>query len=99
MFRPNILQSILSLAVVTTVGVLPIDAQDRRSKTDQNCPHILWITAEDMSPTLGCYGDSYAITPNIDQLASESARYTYAFATSPVCSPSRACSRLATTKF
>ena len=91
MFRPNILQSILSLAVVTTVGVLPIDAQDRRSKTDQNCPHILWITAEDMSPTLGCYGDSYAITPNIDQLASESARYTYAFATSPVCSPSRAC--------
>ncbi len=32
-------------------------------------PNILWITAEDMSPTLGCYGDDYATTPNIDKLA------------------------------
>lgn len=54
-------------------------------------PNILWITAEDMSPTLGCYGDSYATTPNIDALAQESTRYSHAFATSPVCSPSRAC--------
>ena len=52
-------------------------------------PNILWITAEDMSPTLGCYGDSYAITPNIDKLANLSTRYSNAFAASPVCSPSR----------
>jgi N-sulfoglucosamine sulfohydrolase len=54
-------------------------------------PNILWITVEDMSPTLGCWGDSYAKTPNIDQFALESVRYTNAFATSPVCSPSRSC--------
>lgn len=54
-------------------------------------PNILWITAEDMSPTLGCYGDEYATTPHIDALARESVRYTHAFATAPVCSPSRAC--------
>ena len=54
-------------------------------------PNILWITAEDMSPTLGCYGDKFAITPNIDQLAKESVRYTKAFASAPVCSPSRSC--------
>ena len=30
-------------------------------------PNILWITAEDMSPTLGCYGDDYATTPNLDR--------------------------------
>lgn len=54
-------------------------------------PNILWITAEDMSPTLGCYGDDFANTPNIDRLATESSRYTHAFATAPVCSPSRAC--------
>lgn len=52
-------------------------------------PNILWITAEDMSPTLGCYGDSYAKTPNIDKFATESVRYTNAFAAAPVCSPSR----------
>lgn len=54
-------------------------------------PNILWITAEDMSPTLGCYGDDFAITPNIDQLAADGVVYTNAFATSPVCSPSRSC--------
>ncbi len=52
-------------------------------------PNILWITAEDMSPTLGCWGDSYADTPHIDRLARRSVRYTHAFATAPVCSPAR----------
>lgn len=54
-------------------------------------PNILWITAEDMSPTLGCYGDAYATTPHIDALARQSVMYTHAFATAPVCSPARAC--------
>jgi uncharacterized sulfatase len=52
-------------------------------------PNILWITTEDMSPDLGCYGDSYARSPNIDALAAEGARFSRAFATAPVCSPSR----------
>ena len=54
-------------------------------------PNIVWITAEDMSPVLGCYGDADAKTPNIDALAKESIRYTKAFASAPVCSPSRSC--------
>jgi len=54
-------------------------------------PNILWITAEDMSPTLGCYGDDQADTPNIDALARQSVKYDRAFASAPVCSPSRAC--------
>ncbi|MEM7601902.1 MAG: sulfatase-like hydrolase/transferase [Verrucomicrobiota bacterium] len=52
-------------------------------------PNILWITAEDMSPTLGAYGDKYATTPILDAFAKESVRYTNAFAASPVCAPSR----------
>jgi N-sulfoglucosamine sulfohydrolase len=52
-------------------------------------PNILWISTEDMSPDLGCYGDSYAITPNVDRLAAQGVRYTNAFATAPVCAPSR----------
>ena len=54
-------------------------------------PNVLWITAEDMSPALGCYGDTYARTPHLDQFAKEGVRYSNAFATAPVCSPSRAC--------
>jgi len=54
-------------------------------------PNILWITCEDINPYLGCYGDSYAITPNLDKLARKSVVYTKAFATAPVCAPSRSC--------
>ncbi|MBN2310375.1 MAG: sulfatase, partial [Candidatus Hydrogenedentes bacterium] len=52
-------------------------------------PNILWISCEDTSPDLGCYGDSYAITPNLDRFASEGIRYTYAFTHAGVCAPSR----------
>jgi len=51
---------------------------------------MLWITVEDMSPHLGCYGDDTAQTPNIDQLAKEGIRFTNAYSVSGVCAPSRA---------
>lgn len=54
-------------------------------------PNILWITTEDIGPSLGCYGDGYAITPNLDAMAAAGLRYTRAFATAPACSPSRSC--------
>ncbi|MEM6633641.1 MAG: sulfatase [Bacteroidota bacterium] len=53
--------------------------------------NILWITSEDMNAFLGAFGDSVAYTPYLDRLASEGVRYTHAFATAPVCSPSRSC--------
>ena len=52
-------------------------------------PNILWISAEDLSPDLGAYGDAYAVTPTLDQLAREGARFTHAFSSAPVCAPSR----------
>jgi len=56
----------------------------------QEKPNILWITIEDTSPQfIGCYGDNNARTPVIDGLASDGIRFTNAFATGTVCSPSR----------
>ncbi len=52
-------------------------------------PNILWITAEDLSAVLGCYGDPQARTPHIDRLAAEGVRYTRAYANASVCSPAR----------
>ena len=52
-------------------------------------PNILWITTEDISPDLGCYGDDWAVTPNLDKLASEGVRYDAAFSIAGVCAPSR----------
>ena len=54
-------------------------------------PNILWITCEDLSPNLGCYGDTYAYTPNLDRLATEGVRFRRAFATAPVGTPARSC--------
>ena len=54
-----------------------------------NRPNILWIIADDLGVQLGCYGDTTVRTPNIDRLASEGVRFTQAFTTAPVCSPSR----------
>jgi arylsulfatase A-like enzyme len=52
-------------------------------------PNILWLTAEDLSPRLSCYGDPTARTPVLDKLAGQGVRYTRAFANSPVCAPAR----------
>jgi arylsulfatase A-like enzyme len=52
-------------------------------------PNILWITCEDISPHLGCYGDKTAVTPNIDALARQGTLYRNAFATIGVCAPAR----------
>jgi len=52
-------------------------------------PNIIWITCEDISPYLGCYGDEDAISPNIDNLADEGIRYTNAFSVAGVSAPSR----------
>jgi uncharacterized sulfatase len=54
-------------------------------------PNILWITIEDLTPMLGCYGDPVAVTPTIDQLASAGVRFTNAYASAAVCSPARSC--------
>ena len=51
--------------------------------------NIVWISVEDMSPWLACYGDDTAPTPNIDRLAREGVRYTNAHANTPVCAPAR----------
>jgi arylsulfatase A-like enzyme len=52
-------------------------------------PNILWITCEDMSPSLGCFGDKYAETPRLDALAEKSLRYTCCWSNAPVCAPAR----------
>jgi len=72
---------VIALTVVGFFGATPALADDR--------PNILWITCEDISPHLGCYGDKYAVTPNLDRLASQGIRFIHAFAPIGVCAPSR----------
>jgi arylsulfatase A-like enzyme len=52
-------------------------------------PNILWITSEDHGPHLGCYGDKFASTPNVDRLARQGTIYLHVWSCAPVCAPAR----------
>ena len=59
-------------------------------------PNVLFITSDQLRTyELACYDPTNAVagkpnSPNIDRLASESARFEYAFTSSPFCTPARA---------
>ncbi|MCU0710534.1 MAG: sulfatase [Pirellula sp.] len=55
----------------------------------QNQPNILWITSEDNGIELGCYGDEFATSPNIDSLAAKGIRFNNCWSNAPVCAPAR----------
>lgn len=61
------------------------------AQTPASRPNIIFILVDDMAQAdLGCYGNPYNQTPNIDKLARSGIRFTQAYAACPVCSPSRA---------
>lgn len=54
-------------------------------------PNFVFVLMDDMGwSDLGCYGNTFHETPNIDRLASQGMRFTQAYAACPVCSPTRA---------
>ena len=54
-------------------------------------PNILFIcTDQQRGDSLGCTGATWAVTPNLDRLASEGALFENCYVQNPVCSPSRA---------
>ena len=54
-------------------------------------PNIVFILADDLGISdLGCQGSTFYETPNLDKLAREGMRFTQAYASCPVCSPTRA---------
>src|SRR5436309_1422950 len=68
---------------VALAGVVWAFAADTRQ------PNILWISSEDHGPHMGCYGDTYATTPNVDALAKRGMIYAHCWSNAPVCAPAR----------
>ena len=61
-------------ALLRAAGIVPLSLTAQSS----GWPNILWIVAEDISPDLGRYGDSYAVTPTADKLGREGLFFTHA---------------------
>jgi arylsulfatase A-like enzyme len=85
--KSNILK--VSPVLVILIILIAVLFQRNKNKIPEELPNILWLTSEDNSPLLGCYGDEFATTPNLDKLASEGFLYTHAYANAPVCAPTR----------
>ena len=82
-----ILRSCLHLAGVALAMIVSTRAPDLVAATR---PNIILIISEDNGPELGCYGDPYARTPNLDRLAADGVRFNRAFVAQAGCSQSRA---------
>ena len=52
-------------------------------------PNVLFIAVDDLRPELGCYGNEYVQSPNIDRLASEGIVFANHYANVPTCGASR----------
>ena len=82
-------KSLSSFPLFVVVLLFVFSFTSCEEKVPQELPNILWLVSEDNSPLLGCYGDDFATTPNLDKLATEGFLYTHAYANAPVCAPAR----------
>ncbi len=73
---------VLALQFVGQTNLSPASEPVRR-------PNVLLICVDDLKPVLGCYGDRFAKTPNIDRLAGQGVLFESAYCNQAVCSPSR----------
>lgn len=78
------------MSVLSAAAIPGVKAKGQEKPAADQRPNILCLVCEDISPYLGCYGDSLADTPNLDRFALQSIRYTRMFTTIGVSAPSRA---------
>jgi len=82
------LTCLAAFSVATVVNCLLFP---RVSVADERPLNVVIILADDLGwADLGCYGADVHETPNLDRFASEGVKFTQAYASAPVCSPTRA---------
>jgi len=78
--------ALLSVFAVLLGELLPVFVE---KTSEQQKTNVLFICVDDLRPELGCYGNTYIHSPNIDKLASSGALFTNQFVQVPTCGASR----------
>src|SRR5436190_7342797 len=77
----------LALAFFIALAYSTVEA----GESQQRPPNIVVFLVDDLGATdLGCFGSTFYETPNVDRLAATGMRFTAAYSSCPVCSPTRA---------
>ncbi len=88
MKRRNFLKNSLIVSAGLGLGINSFSANVANKKQQ---PNIVFVFYDDLGiKDFGCYGSTGYETPNIDKFAKESIMFTNAYASAPVCSPTRA---------
>lgn len=76
-------------AVLATLMTAP---QNSPAAGPNDRPNLIFVLTDDQRfDTLGCTGNPFIRTPNLDQLAAEGVLFANASVNSAICTPSRAC--------
>lgn len=76
------------LSLIISFGMLNVSGQTKSTQAKK--PNIIVFLVDDLGwSDLGCYGNAYNQTPNIDKLAADGIRFTNAYASS-LCTATRA---------
>lgn len=73
----------LAILFVTLAGIVSLGAQPAGR------PNVVFIFVDDLRPELGCYGNPFVSTPNLDNLASQSLVFVNHYVQVPTCGASR----------
>jgi iduronate 2-sulfatase len=79
----------IQAAVLLGVVVLAMGLSANAWAADAARPNVLFLMADDLNNSLGCYGHPLVKTPNLDRLASQGVRFERAYCQFPLCGPSR----------
>ena len=78
------------IPLVFIFGIFFLQCQQSQSEENQEKPNFLFILTDDLGwRDLSIFGSYFYETPNIDAIAAGGMRFNQAYASSPVCSPTR----------
>jgi len=69
------------------LGVVAMPGLAAEART--TCPNVLFVIADDLNVRVGCFGQTFMKTPNLDRIAQRGVRFERAYCQFPLCNPSR----------